>query len=178
MPAYPNLDALLQRALGEDPSDHFRKHVIPYLLEIWIANYKQQSPGAEIVETTQEQSSYLFDTVGQRLIAAWRISGGRHPHQRDTKRAKKHPMSAGPEYHRGHAISHRLGGRNDINLVPQRGKINNGAFKKLETMAVKTPGALYYTYWMYGDSESQTPVSVEQALLVPGEKPKFSIQGN
>jgi len=77
-------------------------------------------------------------------------------------------------YHRGHAIPHTLGGATDINLVPQLGAVNVGAFRALERAAVATPGALYFTYWSYRgsrlrtarghDEPGQVPTAVEQGL--------------
>jgi hypothetical protein len=89
-----------------------------------------------------------------------------------------HPLSAGPHYHRGHAIPHTLGGPTDINLVPQSGSVNVGAFRVLERRAVKTPGSLYFTYWTYRSRDAQTPVSVDQGLLVPGEPPEIRHHSN
>ena len=89
-----------------------------------------------------------------------------------------HPLSAGHRYHRGHAIPHSLGGPTDINLVPQLGRINVGAFRHLEKLAVATPGALYFTYWRYGRSNTQTPRGVDQGLLCPGAVPKIETHLN
>ena len=88
-----------------------------------------------------------------------------------------HPLSAGGLYHRGHAIPHTLGGPTDINLVPQLGAINIGPFRALERQAVATPGALYFTYWQYS-GQSQTPIAVDQGLVVPGQMPVIRTHGN
>jgi hypothetical protein len=89
-----------------------------------------------------------------------------------------HPLSAGPDYHRGHAIAHRLGGQTDINLVPQLGKVNIGAFRPLERKAVATPGSMYFTYWLYSGGVRQTPSGVDQGLLVAGQLPDIRRHGN
>jgi hypothetical protein len=81
-----------------------------------------------------------------------------------------HPLSRGPRYHRGHAIPHTLGGGTDINLVAQLGAVNIGPFRPLERRAVATPGSLYFTYWIYGGGGAQTPIAVEQGLLVAGQR--------
>jgi hypothetical protein len=109
--------------------------------------------------------------------AAWGISRGRFGGNRDAPRMKQFPLSAGAKYHRGHAIPHRLGGPLDINLVPQLGAINIGPFRALEKRAMATPGALYFTFWTYRGA-SQTPVGVDQGLLVAGKTPEIASFGN
>jgi hypothetical protein len=121
------------------------------------------------VEVESDGFSYLFDIAHERLIAAWGVSRGANKEPRDKKRMERHPQSHGPLYHRGHAIPHSLGGPTDINLVPQRGSVNTGAFRTLEREAVSHPGSLYYTYWIYRDSTSQKPQRAEQGLLIPGK---------
>jgi hypothetical protein len=139
----------------------------------------------DVIETTTSEFSYLFDIQAERLIAAWGISRGRHGGTRDKARMAGHPNSAGPRYHRGHAIPHTLGGTTDINLVPQLGSINVGPFRLLEKKAVATPGSLYFTYWIYAGSRptrdghpGQTPTSVDQGLLIAGQQPLIQHYGN
>jgi hypothetical protein len=148
------------------------------LIDIWLNDYSRLSQGSEIVETSNSNFSYLFDIATERLIAAWGISQGRHSGARPASRMAGHPLSAGPHFHRGHAIAHTLGGATDINLVPQRGSVNVGPFRALERAAVATPGALYFTYWIYGAGNSQTPTGVDQGLLVPGTAPRIVSHGN
>jgi hypothetical protein len=151
--------------------------VVPDLIAVWLADYDASFPGNEIVETTTDGFSYLFDIASGRLLAAWGFSRGRHGGARDKSRMAGHPLSAGPLYHRGHAIPHTLGGPTDINLVPQLGAINIGPFRALEKQAVATPGALYFTYWQYRGA-SQTPVGVDQGLFIPGQPPVIRTHGN
>jgi hypothetical protein len=148
----------------------FVSEVVPYLTEIWFDDYTSSVQDWEVVQVDLEGFSYLFDISSGRLIAAWGISQGRHGAARPKSRMAGHPLSAGPGYHRGHAIPHTLGGLTDINLVPQLGSVNIGAFRPLENRAVATPGAFYFTYWIYDDPASQTPTAVEQGLLVPGQR--------
>jgi hypothetical protein len=168
------------------PEDGFAGKVIPYLIDVWLADY---APAArhqpDIVETEASDFSYLFDISGERLIAAWGISKGRHAGRRDAYRMAGHPLSAGPHYHRGHAIPHTLGGPTDINLVPQLGRVNVGPFRPLEKRAVATPGSLYFTYWQYtgpapggGRAPAQTPTGVDQGLLIAGQWPQIAHHGN
>lgn len=66
----------------------------------------------------------------------------------------------------------------DINLVPQLGSVNIGPFRPFEKKAVATPGALYFTYWQYTGSSTQTPSGVDQGLFVPGGTPSVRHHGN
>lgn len=178
MPAYPRLAQLAARAKDSDAESVFRNEVIPYLIDAWLSDYHTLPGGGDIVETSAARFSYLFDVAAGRLIAAWGVSAGRHAGPRDRSRMAGHPLGAGPRYHRGHAIPHTLGGPTDINLVPQLAKVNVGAFRALEIRAVATPGSLYFTYWEYPRSASQTPTRVEQGLLVPGRPPEIRTHGN
>ncbi len=168
MPAYPRLPKLLAGIKSTSPDEALRKRVIPYLVDIWLTDYTRRTTQREIVETRSHSFSYLFDIANGRLISAWGISWGRSTTHRDRSRMRSHPQSYGSLYHRGHAIPHSLGGPTDINLVPQRGSVNVGPFRALERRAVATPGALYFTYWIYGKATGQRPHSVEQGLLCPG----------
>lgn len=168
---YPGLDLLLPRLTPASSATMFARQVVPILQRAWLEDYGRTTRSSDVVETTAGGFSYLFDIAHERLIAAWGISGGRHGAKRDSTRMAGHPLSAGPGYHRGHAIPHTLGGPTDINLVPQLGAVNIGPFRALERQAVATPGALYFTYWIYGAGASQKPRMVEQGLLVPGAKP-------
>jgi hypothetical protein len=178
MAQYPQLAGLVTRINGRGPAPTSWSRVIEYLVGIWIDDYCARSKTNDIVETSVSDFSYLFDVSGERLLAAFGISNGRFGGARDASRMAGHPLSAGPLYHRGHAIPHTLGGPTDINLVPQRGSVNIGPFRKLERAAVATPGALYFTYWEYPRGDTQLPVGVDQGLLIPGQKPQVTTHPN
>lgn len=149
--------------------DDYEQQVIKPLIDSWLNDYYSTgTTNHTIVETEYSGFSYLFDITSSRLIAAWGFSTGKNTEPRPKKRMAGAPIGAGPNYHRGHAVAHTLGGGTDINLVPQLGAVNSGPFKSLEREAANTPGALYFTYWIYQDSTSQLPLSVEQGLLKPG----------
>ena len=172
MPSYPRLSGLFADIKSVPPDDvALRKQVVPYLVEVWLTDYSKTTSKSEIVEVCTYGFYYLFDIINQRLISAWGISHGRSTTPRNNSRMRRHPQSYGPLYHRGHVIPHTLGGPTDINLVPQLGSVNISRFRNLEYSVVKTPGALYFTYWMYGNSPGQKPHSVEQGLLCPGQVP-------
>jgi len=168
MASYPRLAHLFAGATTADSDAIFKNRVVPYLLDVWLSDYERVTKASEVVETTVVDFSYLFDIAAERLIAAWGVSKGRHAGARDRSRMAGHPLSAGPHYHRGHAIPHTLGGPTDINLVPQRGSVNVGLFRLLERRAVANPGSAYFTYWVYPSKSDQKPASIDQGLLVPG----------
>jgi hypothetical protein len=178
---YRAIDGLMpaRDADGLDPASS--QGLVSHLVDLWLEDY---GSGTNIVEVGGARSSHLFDIDAERLVAGWAVSRGKHDEQRDKARMKGHPLSAGPLYHRGHAIPHTLGGSLDINLVPQLGSVNVGAFRKLENEAVATPGALYFTYWRYppgpgeGGFPSQRPIAVDQGLLIPGKPPKIVHHAN
>lgn len=151
--------------------------ILARLVGRWADDYALSARNSEMVETQATGFSYLFDIASTRLIAAWGVSQGRHRGERDASRMAGHPLSAGPLYHRGHSIPHRLGGGTDINLVPQLGNINIGAFRTLENQAVANPGALYFSYWRYARNWRR-PFAVDQGLLIAGMAPKITHHGN
>jgi hypothetical protein len=173
MAIYPKLPQIV---LNATPGA-LEKLAVPYLLDVWQQEYASKNRAPDIVETTQDGSSFLFDISRQRLIAAWAISRGPNHAARDSSRMRGHPLAHGPEYHRGHAIPHSAGGPLDINLVPQRGSVNIGPFRVLEKEAVANPGSLYFTYWIYTD-QSQMPSFVEQGLLRGGFTPRIVVHRN
>jgi hypothetical protein len=186
--------AMPPAATPDDAEAAYAERLVPRLVRLWIADYNRRSPSLDLFVTSAGDFRYLFDVKYERLIAAWGVSRGRHAGARDKARMAGHPLSAGPDYHRGHAIPHTLGGPTDINLVPQLGAVNVGPFRALERAAVATPGALYFTYWWYercaacraagGRPEArrcrcvQTPAGVAQGLLRAGEFPRLALHGN
>lgn len=171
MTQYAELNRFLPRLSEANAEAVLRDDVAPLLVDLWAEDYFGRLASCELLETSVGGFSYLFDISTDRLVAAWGFSQGKSavPRKEIATRMRGHPLSNGGTYHRGHAIPHTLGGSTDINLVPQLGKINSGPFQALERMAVSSPGALYFTYWLYGPGDSQVPVGVEQGLLSPGE---------
>jgi hypothetical protein len=154
--------------------------VVDALVDLWLLDYGGYAPGGEVVETTNEGFSYLFDIATERLLAAWGVSSGKNTEPRPASRMAGSPLGGPSGYHRGHAIPHTLGGGTDINLVPQAGWINVGPFRPLEKKAVATPGALYFTYWTYRGATGfgQRPTAVEQGLLQPSLPAEVVPHGN
>jgi hypothetical protein len=179
-PVYPGLSHLLTTNLYTTPWDSYLgRRVIPYLISIWIHHYRLTLSRGQIAELTLDQFSYLFDVGPDRLIAAWTISRGRFPGDRPDHRIRRYPVSKRPVYHAGHAIPHRLGGGTDINLTAQVGALNVGAFRELENRAIKAPGSVYFTYWMYAlDSSTQTASRIQQGLLRRDSPPEIKLFKN
>jgi hypothetical protein len=178
MPNYPNLSAILQGLRPPLTETVVISQLAPHLVQAWLADYGRVTPKYDVVETKDAGFSYLFDIAAQRLIAAWGLSKGKDASPRAiiAARMRGHPLTnivGGKRYHRGHAVPHAMGGRTDINLVPQLGAINSGAFQELERLAVSTPGSLYFSYWSYPDPRAQRPSGVEQGCLVAGFAPRI-----
>jgi hypothetical protein len=180
---YPGLSATLRVLRPPLTEAVMNSELAPLLINAWLNDYGNVTPNYEVVETKDEGFSYLFDIAAQRLIAAWGLSKGKDTSPRAiiATRMKGHPLTnivGGKRYHRGHAVPHTMGGRTDINLVPQLGAINSGAFQELERLAVSTPGSLYFSYWSYRPTQAQRPSGVEQGCLIAGSEPRIANFGN
>jgi hypothetical protein len=176
VPVYPNLLGILQASRAPLTDFDVASKIAPYLIAIWLDDYGRSTQNYDVVETKDGGFSYLFDILSGRLIAAWGLSKGKDTSPRSiiATRMKGHPLTNtvnGKRYHRGHAIPHTMGGRTDINLVPQLGAINSGPFQERERKAVATTGSLYFTYWSYPDAENQRPAAVQQGFLEAGIAP-------
>ncbi len=183
MPNYPRLATILQGLRPPLTEPIVASRLSPCLVEAWLNDYGRVAHHYDVVETKDQGFSYLFDIAAERLIAAWGLSKGKDASPRSiiATRMKGHPLTnaaAGKRYHRGHAVPHTMGGRTDINLVPQLGAINSGPFQELERLAVATPGSLYFSYWSYPDSHAQRPSGVEQGCLIAGSAPRIVSFGN
>jgi hypothetical protein len=175
---YPNLAAIVQGLKPPLNDAVVTSRLAPCLVQSWLNDYGRVNDTYDVVETKDQGFSYLFDIATERLIAAWGLSKGKDTSPRAiiATRMKGHPLTntvGGKRYHRGHALPHTMGGRADINLVPQLGLINTGPFQELERLAVATPGSLYFIYWSYPNSRTQRPSGVEQGCLVAGSIPKI-----
>jgi hypothetical protein len=177
VPTYPELASLLRTTSPATQwESHLEKKVIPYLAGVWLGHYRMALSGGEIVEVPLGQYSYLFDIGPDRLIAAWGISTGRFAGDRPNSRIAGHPVANRSVYDAGHAISHRLGGGTDINLAAQLASVNRRPFQELERAAVKNPGSLYFTYWMYhriAEKKVQLASRIQQGLISPNAPPQI-----
>jgi hypothetical protein len=182
IPSYPELAGLLSARPPRTPWElHLFRTIVPYLIDAWLRHYRLAVSGGEVVEVPLGQFSYLFDIGPDRLIAAWGISEGRFDKDRPNSRIKRYPVAQRSVYDAGHAISHRLGGGTDINLTAQLAAVNRRPFQELERLAVKNPGSLYFTYWMYyrvAQKKIQLASRVQQGLLAPYAAPEFRVFKN
>jgi hypothetical protein len=174
--AYEQADALMKGA--RPGSFSFGAVVVPALVAEWMARYRTAEPEAEVIRTETKGHSYLYDVPNTRLLAAWTIIVQREKRSRDESRMSGFPLPFGEAYHRGHAIAHTLGGGEEINLVPQLGASNIGPFRRLERKAMRHPGALYFTFWIYGGPSEQVPIRVEQGLLISGSGLELAVHEN
>jgi hypothetical protein len=148
------------------------------LATLWADDYEASNPLAELLETTLAQATYLFDTEEERLVGMY---GQPQPagHKRDASRMKGHPLSEGPGYHRGHMMAHTLGGGTDINLVPQLGSMNVGAFRELERLAQASSNCLYFVRPIYAPgNDGDTPDQLEQGLVLSGRSLQYRLLNN
>jgi hypothetical protein len=162
-------------SLGDPGS---RRRAADYLVDVWLRDYRRATVSPDVVQVTDVGFDYLFDVANERLIAAFGFSRGRDPHDRDKGRMAGAPIGGPQGYHRGHAIPHRAGGGTDINLVAQKGSINIGPFRRIESLAISRPGALYFSYWLYTKAGGQRPFRCEQGLFTPGRKPELATFAN
>lgn len=151
-------------ASPEEAGIMIRADILPALITIWLAEYRAGTADAEIVEVETDGFRNLFDLTEERLITAYGFSATTASGGRDTSRMRGFPKPPGGRI-KGHAIAHQLGGGLDINLVPQNRAINGGAFRVLEREAVRHPGCLYFSNWIYDQPVVQTPAMVVQGLI-------------
>ena len=156
------------------------------LVPLWCDDYAASNPAAELVEVELDAPppsrgfSYLFDLNLQRNVVAWGIPGY-VTHKRDASRMAGHPVGGDHRYHRGHLMSHGTGGGTDINLVPQLGRLNIGAFRHLEktvrALAQQHQTCLYLVRTLYADS-SQMPSHLEQCAIHPSKAVTYALHSN
>jgi hypothetical protein len=140
------------------------------LCDLWCADYRRAFRDAEIVSIALDPFVYLFDLAGERVVAAYGMTGGKASTPRDRARMAGHPKSEGRAYHRGHLMPQSGGGGTDINLFSQLGGVNVGPFRELERAAVESPGSFYFVRLLYDLTASQRPARVEQGLVLPTER--------
>jgi hypothetical protein len=154
------------------------------LVPLWCDDYAASNPAAELVEVKDglngQSFSYLFDLKLERNVVAWGVPGY-VSHKRDAARMAGHPLGGDDRYHRGHLMSHGTGGGADINLVPQRGSLNIGAFRRLERLvrglAQQHQTCLYFVRTLYADG-SQMPNQIEQCVVQPSGAVSYAMHSN
>ena len=154
------------------------------LVALWCDDYGTANPAAELVQVDLSEAgaafSYLFDLNLQRNVVAWG-QPAYVTHRRDAGRMAGHPLGGDSRYHRGHLMSHGTGGGTDINLVPQLGRMNVGAFRRLERLvrqlAQQHRICLYFVRTLYADA-SQMPRRFEQCVIQPSKAVSYAIHDN
>jgi hypothetical protein len=159
------------------------------LVPLWCDDYYADNPKAEVVQVDLDESassfSYLFDIELQRVLVAFGVPAF-SKHLRDASRMAGHPLANAGKFHRGHLMAHSIGGGTDINLVPQLGKLNIGAFRVLERMvrdlARQNLRSLYFVRPIYGKSlakdKVQMPRQFEQCVILPDKTFRYILHQN
>jgi hypothetical protein len=171
-------DEIMQLTAGSavEAEGMIQDEIVPALVHLWCAEYRASAPHAEIIDVRIEGFNYLFDLGDERLIAAYGFPDGADPGRRDSSRMRGFPQPPDGRV-KGHAIAHQLGGGVDINLVPQNGVINSGAFRVLEREAARHPGCLYFSAWAYSQIGDQTPCHVVQGMIRGEDIPLQRVRG-
>ena len=155
------------------------------LVPLWCNDYAGSNPASELVEVKDGMPggpifSYLFDLNLQRNVVAWGVPGY-VTHKRDAARMAGHPLGGNQGTHRGHLMSHGTGGGTDINLVPQLGSLNIGAFRRLErqarSLAQQHQSCLYFVRTLYSDGR-QMPHQIEQCIVQPSKAVSYAMHSN
>ncbi|HEX4322424.1 MAG TPA: DNA/RNA non-specific endonuclease [Acidobacteriaceae bacterium] len=154
------------------------------LVPLWCEEYVLTSPSADIVEVETGSPgsafTYLFDIQLERAIAAFGIPSTAK-HARDKSRLRGHPLAPNQGLNRGHLMAHSIGGELDINLAPQAGKLNQGAFKRLEAEVLKLAQdhqqSFYFVRLIYSNP-SQLPALFEQCIIRPNGHINYALHQN
>lgn len=153
------------------------------LVRLWCDEYASKNSSAQLVAVNLNDSgavlTYLFDIRLERTIVAYGVPIFSAT-QRDAARMAGHP-NPGPDFHRGHLMAHSIGGGMDINLVPQLGKLNIGAFRILErrvrAWAKQNVSCLYFVRPIYR-GKSQIPNLFEQCAIVAPKSLFYALHKN
>ena len=164
-------------------SDRVRR-VAEALEPIWCDEYCDCNPQAELLAVSLSDCgttfTYIFDLKLGRVVVSYGVPVY-STHIRDAGRMAGHPLEKGKGLHRGHLMAHSMGGGMDINLVPQRGKLNVGAFRKLERLArelaLQNQRSLYFVRCLYFN-DSQTPWKFEQCIIAPPRIVDYALHSN
>jgi hypothetical protein len=154
-----------------------KAYLAEQLPDEWCRIYYQKFPGSEIVEVLQGAYHYLFDLRGERVVAAYGISGERPGggKRQDHSRRRGWAGRSITSYYavpvdKGHFMSDAAGGGSDINLFVQRRDLNQGRsdqgkqYTKLEKFCQTNPGTFCFSRGLYVGSE-QNPSGLEFGIL-------------
>jgi hypothetical protein len=140
----------------------------------WEDAYLRRTAGnREIVHVSLDGFTYSYDSTlseegaANRLVAVWGRSGpALWP--RDENRMRRFPSPAGKSEEpmdRGHGAARSIGGREDINLIPQLRSLNQGReWRALERYLEKHLGTPFFVRPIYADT-SDFPVAIEYGIM-------------
>ena len=156
-------------ALSAHPSAAAVMDLQEELIGLWCEEYRINCT-ADLCEIKFDgakgaYNSYIFDLKAERTVVAFgmplymwrkRPSMGSYPEHPDKR------------YVKGHLFGDKIGGRMELNIVPQLGATNNGAFKSIEgrvyRLSRQSPSCFYFVRPIYRSS-SQTPDLIEQCAI-------------
>jgi len=170
---------LVSSSTGNDPISSLPLRLMP----LWCDDYYETNPKAELVTVELNESgstfTYLFDLALARIVVACGIPIA-PTHKRDSGRQKGYPKPQ-KGFVKGHLIAHSFGGGMDINFIPQLGRMNGGAFRKIEKLAQKNAlenvKSFYFVRAFYND-DSSVPYKLEQCLVYPSGNLNYQMHLN
>lgn len=134
------------------------------LADRWAAEYETET-GHTVYFVSDGDYTYAYDIEGERLVCVYGGSGEPQG-RRDTGRQRAYPpVPNGDE--KGHAIAHSMGGGLDINLIPQKARMNHSReWRSIERLAADHPGTPVAVRLKY-DDDSSRPSTIEYAYEHP-----------
>ncbi len=184
---------IIVRPSSEDNASYFQKlfdaagRDIPEVLvewesrvDGWCDDYRVEWGMASILQIDMRVAVYVFDQSLERVLLAYGLSSpqikardkNRMRHSPDVNIGARMVMGGDTvEYDRGHFLGHAAGGELDINLFPQRRRLNRGCseegkrFTRMERHAATHVGTFVYHRAIYSD-DTWIPDRLEYGLLV------------
>lgn len=179
----------LEEAAADSTGVVVIEKLIPRLQDEWIADYYDMSShDPMILQFPYQGFTYLFDQasantndVEDRLVAAYGISREEEG-KRDKNRQREFLKVKGSrglfisgkgDFDRGHVIACSMGGGLDVNLFPQRPKLNQGTseagriYRTMEVYAEQNPGTFVFSRLIYND-DSWVPSALEYGIMKDG----------
>lgn len=146
-----------------------------------LRRYEEANPDAELNLVNVGSAYFMFDLVAERVALAYAISSPGLM-KRDSSRIRGFPnvnksIQRVMGQHafladKGHFVGHASGGCLDINLFPQRRKLNRGwsvegkRYRAMERYVAAHKGSFFYHLPIYDDT-SWIPAELEFAILLP-----------
>ena len=182
-----NYDLLLESAPKGELAD-VRLYLAEELPNVWLNAYVAIMPHEHNVQRIEVDGfEYLWDlssnlvsqdivpaseAVGDRLVSAHGLSR-QNVADRNDSRLKGRTLgpisvmdsSSCSTFDRGHAIGHALGGRLDLNILPQTRSVNRGGnWRRMERFCQLNPGTYFFCRPLYVGLSAH-PAEIEFGIL-------------